>query len=76
MIERRDSPRFPLEACTEFFVGNFDCNGTPKARVASTKHLAHAAAAQQRFDQIGSDLLTHADLRNRNFVRDSTEAVL
>ena len=51
MVQRRDGPRFAVEALLGFQIGrkmlrqNLDCYGTVEARVAGTIHLAHPACS-------------------------------
>ncbi len=71
MIERRCGLRLALEANPEvgalrsFGADHLDSHGTPQARVARPKHLAHSAFPQQRFQLIRSQSSARGEVRGR-----------
>jgi len=64
MVQRRDRPRFPLEALGEFYRGDLDRDGAIKPRITRLVHLTHAARADGREDFIRTETCA-GSLRHR-----------
>ena len=64
MVERREHPRFALEARQAVGIRgedarqNFERDVAPELRVARAIHLAHAARAEQCVDLVDADAST------------------
>jgi hypothetical protein len=58
MIQRCDSAGLALEAITEFFLRDLDCDYAIEPGIASLPHFSHAACTDRRKDFIRAESLS------------------